>query len=88
MSNRRVRYFDTSDMMHGYKLDKIETIEIPDFSQININDAIEYYEIKKYFDNNTRSKNWTDKVFQEYKEKSDTLYGLTMRFLIVLTMNQ
>lgn len=80
MSNRRVRYYDTSDMMHGYKLDKIETIEIPEFSQININDAIEYYEIKKYFDNNTRSRDWENEVFQQYKEKSDTLYGLTMRF--------
>ena len=45
-------------MSYGRKLEKIETIDIPEYNRIDINDAIEFYEIKKYFDDSAYSKSW------------------------------
>lgn len=77
MVEDRVEYFSSN---YGCNLSKIETIIIPELSQIDINDAIEYHEIKRYFEEDTRLKTWSENEFNEYKAKSKTLYGLTMRF--------
>ena len=79
MSNERVRFFDSNDMMYGYKLDKIVSLEIPKISQIDINDAIEFYEIKRYFDNGVRSREWSDEEYKDYSKKAAELYKLTLR---------
>lgn len=76
----RVEFFESNDLLYGHNLVKIETLSIPDYFKIDINDAIEFYEIKRYFDNGTRASTWSDKDFQIYQEKSKKLYELTMRF--------
>lgn len=84
MSFDRVRFFPRSDWGYGVGMEKIEILEIPDYNGITINDAIEYYQIKRYFDDGARVKSWTDAQYQEYKEKSKKLYGLCMRFFNAL----
>ena len=77
----RVLFLDRNDMLCGYQLDRIETMDIPEFETMTINDAIEFYEIKRYFDADMHLKTWTETSYQEYERKSKTLYGLTMRFI-------
>lgn len=80
MSRGRIRFWEKSNMLYGYGFDKIESIEIPDYMSITINDAIEYYQIQLYFDDGARSKDWTDAQYCVFLEKSKTLFGLSMRF--------
>ena len=76
----RVQFFASNDLAHGYNLVKIESIRVPDISKMSINDAIEFYEIKRYFDSGTRLKSWEEKDFQIYQAKSNQLYTLTLQF--------
>lgn len=76
----RVKYYPSNDLLHGYNLSKIETLQIPSVNEININDAIEFFQIKRYFDAETRSRTWSDEAYEEYKAKCDSLFGLTKRF--------
>ncbi|MDR0841457.1 MAG: hypothetical protein LBN26_08785 [Christensenellaceae bacterium] len=80
MVRDRVKYFEANDMLYGHNLNKIETIVIPDITGIDINDAIEFYEINRYFDKDARSNTWSDEEFKAYNEKSRELYELTLRF--------
>lgn len=66
MIEDRIEYFKSNDIFFGHNLSKIETMTIPELSQMDINDAIEYYEIKRYFDEGTRLKTWSDNEFEEY----------------------
>ncbi len=75
-----MKYYPSNDFFFGHNLTKIAVIQIPEFSDVTVNDAIEFYEISKYFNEDTRHKNWTDDNFKEYKEKSKTLSGITRRF--------
>lgn len=81
----RVLFLDRNDLLCGYQLDRIEDMEIPDLSQITINDAIEFYEIKRYFDAEIHLKTWTEDDYEAYKMKSKKLYGLTMCYFNTLT---
>lgn len=85
MVENKVVYFPSSDLFYGMGLEKISKMTIPDFSDVDINDAIEFYQIHRYFLNNTRSKEWTDVQYEEYKKKSEILYGLAHRFFHLLT---
>jgi len=76
----RVRYYSPKDLLYAHNLTKIELLQIPTFETITINDAIEYYQMKKYFDSGTRAKTWTDDDFEKYKDKCDTLCRLTKRY--------
>lgn len=78
--NDRVRFWGRNDMAYGMNLHKIEHVDIPEYNSIDINDAIEFYEIKKYFDDGVCSNTWTDQQHQDYIEKSKKLNGLAMRF--------
>lgn len=77
---KRVKYFDTNDFCFAMNLDKIELLKIPKYSNVSINDAIEFYEINKYFDNGVRSENWTVDEYDLYLTKSKELYKITLRF--------
>ncbi len=64
-------------------LDRIESINVPDYEDIDINDAIEYYQISKYFKTGIPlklRKTWTDEQFKEYSEKSKLLFNMANRF--------
>lgn len=76
----RVKYYSSNDLLFGYNLSKIETMDVPELNEISINDAIEFFQIKKYFDQGTRCKTWTDAEFAAYAKKSRELFGLCMRF--------
>lgn len=76
----RVKFYGKNDMCYGMNLDKIESIIIPKFEEISINDAIEYYEIDCYFKDGARKKTWSDTEYDEYKRKSEQLLILTKRF--------
>lgn len=76
----RVVFFERNDMAYGLNFNKIETIEVPKIEYIDINDAIEFYEIKRYFDDGARNKGWSDEKYEEYKAKSKKLFGLSMCF--------
>ena len=78
--DKRVKYYPPKDWLFGHNLSKIETLQIPVFEAIDINDAIEFFQIKRYFDAETRSKTWSDEAYEEYKAKCDTLSSLTKRF--------
>ena len=80
MRSDRVKYYPTNDFIHGYNLDRVEKINVSDFTKVDINDAIEFYEIKRYFDVGTRLKKWSNEECNIYKERSNNLFGLTMRF--------
>ncbi len=79
MSNR-VKFYPPTDIAFGYNLGKITNIKLPTFEAVTINDAIEFYEIHRYFNNGAKRNDWTDEDFQIYKEKSKNLYRLTCRF--------
>lgn len=80
MDKERVQYFSSNDFLFGLNLNKIETMSIPLFDTIDINDAIEFYEIKRYFDERVYLRTWSTEDFEKYKNKSQSLYSLTMRF--------
>ena len=62
-----MHFWNSNDMAYGRKLEKIETMAIPEYDSIDINDAIEFFEIKKYFDDGAYSKTWTYEQQEEYK---------------------
>jgi len=76
----RVKYYPPTDLFFGHNLSKIEVIEIPNFEVIDINDAIEFFQIKKYLDTETRCKTWSDESYEKYKTKCESLLTLTKRF--------
>lgn len=81
----RVKYYSSNDWAYGQNLDKITTLEIPSYFEITINDAIEFYEISKYFKSGVRSRDWSDADFEEYLKKSKLLQGQTNHFFSSLT---
>lgn len=78
--DNRVKYYPPTDLLFGHNLSKIEAIQIPDFEAIDINDAIEFFQIKRYFDMETRFKTWSEEDYQKYKSKCDKLSSFTRRF--------
>ena len=76
----RVKFYSENDWCYGWHLDKIETIEIPNINDVTINDAIEFFEINRYFENGVRSKLWNDAQVIEYTEKSQKLNSLCRQF--------
>lgn len=85
MIKDRVKYYGRDDWAYGHNMQKIEKIAIPIIEDIDINDAIEYYEIKRYFDDNITSPQWSVDGKIEYKEKSIKLFSLSMKFFNSLT---
>ncbi len=81
----RVKYYPCSDYLYAHNLTKIEVIIVPNYESIDINDAIEFFEIKRYFDENTRCLTWTNEQYAEYTEKAKKLNSLTMRFFNQIT---
>lgn len=81
----RIKYFDSSDLMYGHNFDRFENMQIPEFSEININDAIEFFEIKRYFDKGICCKDWSVEKLLSFQKKANILYGLCVRYIGSLT---
>ena len=77
---RRVQFYPTNDLSCGYNLDRIESMTVPPFASVTINDAIEYYEIYRYFEIGVRLKGWTDEDYERYHQLSNQLMGLCHRY--------
>lgn len=80
VAHNRVVFYEPNDFVCGLHLEKIATIKVPPVSEITINDAIEFYEIKKYFDKKIHLKKWSDAEYDCYWVKAKELNGLSMRF--------
>lgn len=81
----RIKFYSSNDMLYGYGIDRISTMMIPEFSDIDVNDALEFYNIKKYFDDGINLKDWALEDQVRYVEKSKILYSLTARFFNSIT---
>lgn len=68
----RVEFYSKEDMAGGYQLAKAEPIltgsKQPNYSDIN--DILELYNIKKYFDNDLYLNKWTQEDIINFKEKT------------------
>lgn len=68
----RVEFYSKEDLAGGYQLSKAEPIlkgdKQPNYSDIN--DILELYNIKKYFDNELYLKNWTQENIANFKQKA------------------
>ena len=79
MTLDRVRYYSKDNMLYG--VDRIEKISVPEYDDIDINDAIEYDQIHRCFQNLEKANNiWTEEQLKEYSEKSKKLIALANRF--------
>ena len=66
----RIRYFKQNDYAYGMGLEKVEQLTIPKLDEMDINDAIEFYVINKYFDEGVRLKKWNDEQLLATGENS------------------
>ncbi|MBQ3100306.1 MAG: hypothetical protein IJC50_04870 [Clostridia bacterium] len=80
MDRERVHYLSQNDLLFAKNFEKIETMAIPNIDDIDINDAIEFFVINKYFNEGTRKTTWSEAEFETYKKKSYDLYKLCLRF--------
>ncbi|AXE16818.1 hypothetical protein DR864_03240 [Runella rosea] len=74
----RVHFYSIEDMAGGHELSKGEHIlrsePKPKSSYTDINDVLELYNLKKYFDNGIYLKKWTQNEIDNFKVKA-TQYG-------------
>lgn len=83
----RIRYFKQNDYAYGMGLEKVEQLTIPKLDEMDINDAIEFYVINKYFDEGVRLKKWNDEQYNKYKELASQLKKQAMRYFNALSEN-
>lgn len=79
----RVEFYSKEDMSAGHNLSKGEHILKGEISKnyTDINDIIELYNIKKYFDCEFRLNKWTDEEFISYKDKVSTFSDIIGKFI-------
>ena len=82
MNVHNIVYYRTN---YGNTLDRIEEISVPAFDSIDINDAIEFYEINTHIINGGRKSNWSESEYSVYADKSDTLRKLSLRYFNALS---
>src|SRR5690606_25792550 len=72
----RVQFYSKEDMAGGYHLSKGEPIlrNETKSSYTDINEVLELYNLKKYFDNELYLKSWTQQEIENFKQKA-TEYG-------------
>lgn len=80
---RRIKFYSVHDWSAGANLQKIETFfdswdqKITD---LDVNTALELYNIKKYFDSDMKLDQWSEEQIAEYKEKNKLIPGILGRF--------
>jgi len=82
----RIKYYPTNDLMCGNNLSNIENI-IKKFEgykaekeALDINDMIELYNVKKYFDNEIYLKDWSNENISYYKNTINKLFRIVARY--------
>ena len=67
--NRRIKYYSSSDLSLGYHLQQVEPVLLQEektFTDYDINDVIELYNIGLFFENNIYLKSWDDEKKKIY----------------------
>jgi len=69
--HNRLVFHSKVDMLSGHNLTLGEQILKSEFSEIptNINDILEFHQLKQYFDNEIYLKKWTENDIEKYREK-------------------
>lgn len=80
----RVKYYPPNDLAYGMGFDKIETIQIPPFESLHIDDVLEFYQFEKYLKDGYKLKSWTDSDIKKYSKKIKEMSGITRHFLGLL----
>jgi len=82
MTKRRVNYYGPNDLAWYYNLKQAEGVlsEFREDNNYNINDLIEFYQIKLYIDNEMYLTQWTDDDIQKVKGKVDSFWKLIVTF--------
>ncbi len=81
MAAERIQYFNSYGYIYGMDLERFVSMNIPEsIDQIDINDAIEFYEIRRFLEDEKWHVDCTEVQFNEYKQKSKSLFALTARF--------
>lgn len=84
----RVKFYSLNDMMNGRNLKKCENL-IKEFEAgkeaQDINDIIELYNVKKYFDNKIFLIDWTANDISHYQKKVRQFLGIVARFFKSIT---
>jgi len=85
----RVVFFSVEDMSGGHNLMKAENLldNIDLNKEFEINDLLEIYNIKLYFDNNLFLNNWSEKDKTKYKNIIATLWNKVRDFWINIDNN-
>lgn len=81
--HNRVEFYSIDNLAAGHQLSKGEHILKNDILQnyTDINDIIELYNIKKFFDYELRLKDWSDEEFITFKNKVSTFGNIIGKFL-------
>lgn len=67
---RRVQFYSVNDGAIGHELRKVENVlnTIDSSADFNINDLIELFHVKKYFDNKLTLLSWSDSQISDYQK--------------------
>jgi len=82
MNPNRVNYYDPNDLAWYHNLKQAENIlsEFREDDNYNINDLIEFYQIKLYIDNEMYLTQWNSDDIQKVKGKVDCFWKLIVTF--------
>ena len=80
--DRRVVFYSTNDMSSWWNLERSQEIltNIDENKDYSINDFLEFYNIKKYFDNGIFLKKWNDIEKEKYIKVSEKMWKKTILF--------
>jgi len=86
-SIRRVVFYSKNDLSSGHNLKNAETIleKFDPNHNFDINDILELYHIKIYFDNEIYLNSWTEQVKQKYSIVVNSFWNVIRDFWIDIT---
>ena len=85
--NRRIKYYSSSDLSSGYHLQQAEPILLQEekaFTDYDINDVIELYNIGLFFENNIYLKSWDDEKKKIYIARVNKNKGIIGRMISLI----
>ncbi|SDC91590.1 hypothetical protein [Halanaerobium congolense] len=80
---QRIKFYSTNDLTLGYNLEHIEKLLKKCSNrrkELNINDMIELYNARKYFNKGIYLKKWSAEDIDKYKSAIDSYFGITAGF--------
>jgi hypothetical protein len=87
---QRIKFYSTNDITLGYNLKNIKEL-LEKFrnrrEDLNINDILELYNAKKYFNKKIYLKKWSAEDINEYDSSINNYFGITARFFKSINEN-